>query len=154
MNGSDRLEAIVFDIGGTLVVEAAPVASTDELVPVLRAGVAADLGTLSRCYRLGAATNTSVMREAEVRRLLARAGVDQYFAVVVTSSDVGASKPDPRVLLEASERLAVDPGRVLYVGDRAIDRQAASAAGMFFADVGTGRLLDAVRGFIDSARVP
>lgn len=152
MIGSDRLEAIVFDIGGTLVVEAAPVTSTGDLVPVLRPGVAADLDTLSRSYRLGAATNTSVMRETEVRALLARAGVDRYFAVVVTSSDVGASKPDPRVLLVASERLAVDPARALYVGNSPIDQQAASAAGMFFADVGTGGLLDAVRGFTGSAQ--
>ena len=148
----ERLEAIVFDIGGTLVVEAAPGTPTDDLVPTLRPGVAVDLDALSRSYRLGAATNTAVMREPEVRTMLGRAAIDNYFQAIVTSSDVGASKPDPRVLLVACEQLAVDPGRALYIGDRSIDQQAASAAGMFFADVGLGGLLNAVHEFTARAR--
>jgi phosphoglycolate phosphatase-like HAD superfamily hydrolase len=147
----ERLEAIVFDIGGTLVVEAAPGTPTDDLVPILRPGVAGDLDVLSHSYRLGAATNTAVMREPEVRAMLGRAAIDNYFQAIVTSSDVGASKPDPRVLLVACEQLAVDPRRALYVGDRSIDQQAASAAGMFFVDVDLGGLLDAVHEF--TARV-
>jgi phosphoglycolate phosphatase-like HAD superfamily hydrolase len=148
----ERLEAILFDIGGTLVVEAAPGTPTDDLVPILRPGVAADLGTLSHWYRLGAATNTAVMREPEVRALLARAEIDHYFQAVVTSSDVGASKPDPRVLLVACKKLAVDPATALYVGDRSIDEEAASAAGMFFVNVGSGGLLDAVHEFTARAQ--
>ena len=148
----ERLDAIIFDIGGTLVVEAAPGTPTDDVVPVLRPGVGADLDALSHSYLLGAATNTAVMREPEVRALLGRVAIDNYFQVIVTSSDVGAWKPDPRVLLVACERLAVDPKRALYVGDRTIDQQAASAAGMFFVDVGVGGLLDAVHEFTASAR--
>src|SRR6185503_19947756 len=52
--------------------------------------------------------------------------------VVVTSQDVGAAKPDPRGLLEACRRLDVDPARVLFVGDRAVDRDAAHRAGTRF----------------------
>ena len=48
----ERLEAIIIDIGGTLVVEAAPGTPTDDLAPTLRPGVAADLGTLSQWYHL------------------------------------------------------------------------------------------------------
>lgn len=140
----EHLEAIVFDIGGTLVVEATPGTPTDDLVPTLRPGVAADLATLSHGYRLGAATNTAVMREPEVRALLARADIDHYFQAVVTSSDIGAAKPDPRLLLVVCKKLGVDPGRALYVGDRSIDHEAATAAGMFFVNVGLGGLLDAV----------
>ena len=148
----ERLEAIIIDIGGTLVVEAAPGTPTDDLAPTLRPGVAADLGTLSQWYRLGAATNTAVMREPEVRALLARAEIGHYFQAVVTSSDVGASKPDPRVLLVACKKLAVDPAAALYVGDRSIDEEAASAAGMFFVNVGSGGLLDAVHEFTARAQ--
>ena len=148
----ERLEAIVFDIGGTLVVEVAPGTPTDDLVPTLRPGVAADLDTLSHSYRLGAATNTAVMGEPEVRALLARADIDHYFQAVVTSSDVGASKPDTRVLLVACKKLEVDPRRALYVGDRSIDQEAASAAGMFFVNVGLGGLLDAVHVFTARAQ--
>ena len=54
--------------------------------------ITSDLDTLSHWYRLGAATNTAVMREPEVRALLARAEIDHYFQAVVTSSDVGASR--------------------------------------------------------------
>ncbi len=148
----DRLDAIVFDIGGTLVLEAAAATPTSDLVPVLRPGVAAELAALSRSYRLGAATNTAVMRGPEVRALLARAAIDGYFESVVTSSDVGAAKPDPRVLLVTCEQLAVDPARALYIGDRPIDQQAASAAGMFFVYVGRGGLLAAVDEFTARGR--
>ena len=148
----ERLEAIIFDIGGTLVVEAAPGTPTDDLVPILLPGVAADLDALSHWYHLGAATNTAVMWEPEVRALLARAEIDHYFQAVVTSSDVGTSKPDPRVLLVACKKLAVDPARALYVGDRSIDEEAASAAGMFFVNVGVGGLLDAVHEFTARAQ--
>ena len=49
------------------------------------------------------------MREPEFRALLGQAAIDHYFQAVVTSTDVGASKPDPRVLLVVCEKLAVDP---------------------------------------------
>ncbi len=46
----------------------------------------------------------------------------------VTSCDLGARKPDPRLFLEGARRLDVDPSAVLHVGDR-WDRDVVGALG-------------------------
>ena len=121
---------MLFDIGGTLVVENDPPSPVAALVPTLLANVVSDLTTLAGILRLGAATNTAVMTELDVRKLLAQVGIDHFFEVVVTSGDVGVAKPDPTLLLVAKDRLGInDASRILYVGDRPTDRQAALAAG-------------------------
>ncbi len=52
------------------------------------------------------------------------------FSAIVTSTMVGAAKPDPRVLLGACTRLGVPPGAVLHCGDSAHeDGEMAEAAG-------------------------
>jgi HAD superfamily hydrolase (TIGR01509 family) len=45
---------------------------------------------------------------------------------------VGAAKPDPRLFVEATARLGVDPGRTVHVGDGEGDLQGAEAAGLGF----------------------
>jgi phosphoglycolate phosphatase-like HAD superfamily hydrolase len=130
-------DVVLLDIGGTLVVEAPPGTATAELEVVLRPHVLDDLRALAVDHRLGAVTNTAVMREADIRALLAPSGVDALLEVVVTSVDVGAWKPDPRPIVEALRRLGVEPSaRVLYVGDQPTDEAAALAAGVRYADVG------------------
>lgn len=52
---------------------------------------------------------------------------------VVTSAEAGAAKPDPAIFRLALERLRVEPGRALHVGDSPEDEQGAAAAGMRFA---------------------
>jgi putative hydrolase of the HAD superfamily len=52
---------------------------------------------------------------------------------VVTSAEAGAAKPDPAIFRLALERLAVEPGRALHVGDSPEDEAGARAAGMRFA---------------------
>jgi len=57
--------------------------------------------------------------------------VTTYFEEVLTSGEIGASKPCPEAFQLACERLCVAPKTVLYVGDRLdIDARAASAAGL------------------------
>jgi nicotinate-nucleotide--dimethylbenzimidazole phosphoribosyltransferase len=130
------LDAILFDIGGTLVEEAPPGTPTSELTGALKPGVLEDLRLLAVDCRLGAVTNTAVMTEPEVRALLAPLGLDELLEVVVTSSDVGAAKPDPLPLVTAMDRLGLQcPSRILYVGDQPTDADAAEAAGMPFADI-------------------
>ena len=141
----ELLDAVLVDIGGTIVAENPPSTPIDALVPQLLANVASDLVALGRSVRLGAATNTAVMTESDVRRLLALVDIDRFFEVVVTSHDVGAAKPDPAVLVVAKNRLGiVDPSRILYVGDRTTDREAAFAAGMEFAPITAAGLLASV----------
>jgi len=129
---------VLFDVGGTLVHEASPGRAVTDLVARTRDGAVADLETLAHTYRLGAVTDTAVMGEEQVRRLLAPSGLDALLEVVVTSADVGVAKPDPRSLRCAMARLGLDPATVLYVGDRDLDAAAAAAAGAAFAPVGDG----------------
>lgn len=126
-----HVDAVLLDIGGTLVDEAPPGTDVADLVAVLRPGVADALEQLAGQVRLAAVTNTAVMTETDVRRLLETAGLAP-FEVVVTSADVGAAKPDPAVVHAALERLGVPPHRALLVGDQPNDRAAASAAGTRF----------------------
>ncbi|HVM06166.1 MAG TPA: nicotinate-nucleotide--dimethylbenzimidazole phosphoribosyltransferase [Acidimicrobiales bacterium] len=145
------LDAVVFDIGGTLVTEADPGTPVGDLVVEVRRGAVDDLSALAAAgLAIGAATNTAVMPEAEVRALLVPSGLADLLPVIATSSDAGADKPDPAVLHLALERLGVaDPARVLYVGDRDIDVTAAAAAGMPFAPIGDGPVMAAVMAWID-----
>lgn len=135
----DDLDAILFDIGGTLVVEASPATPIGELEVELFAGVIEDLTELARSVRIGAVTNTAVMTERDVRSLLGPCGLDQLLEVVVTSVDVGVAKPDPQPILVAMERLGLtDAGRVLFVGNDDVDAGAAAAAGVTFVGVAPG----------------
>lgn len=147
----EGVEAILFDVGGTLVAEAAPGTAVRDLVPELRPGALACLRSLAVNHRLGAVTDTAVMDEATVRALLARVGLADLLEVIVTSHDVGAAKPDPRGIHEACRRLAVAPERVLFVGDRSVDRDAAGNAGAAFVAVDRG--LDDAIARARSARV-
>lgn len=142
----ELLDAVILDIGGTLVSEAAPVMPTSELIAHPLPGVVDDLRILSRSVRLAAATNTAVMSESDVRALLAPSGIDGLLEVVVTSADVGVAKPDPTVLLVTLERLGgIAPDRALYIGDRPSDEAAALAVGMHFAPIHSGGVLATVR---------
>ncbi|WP_297513758.1 TIGR02253 family HAD-type hydrolase [Thermococcus sp.] len=64
-------------------------------------------------YRLGVVTSGP-----EYQRLkLELTGLDKYFDVIVTREDVKAIKPEPKIFLHALEKLGVEPGDALYVGD-------------------------------------
>jgi nicotinate-nucleotide--dimethylbenzimidazole phosphoribosyltransferase len=131
------LDAVLVDIGGTLVESAPAATAVDSLDVMLRAGVVEDLTWIVETVRAGAVTNTAVMDETQVRSLLEPSGVSDLLEVVVTSVDVGVAKPDPQPLLVAMERLGLaDPSRILFMGDEATDRAAAEAAGMHYVDVG------------------
>lgn len=126
---------VLFDIGGTLVEEAAPGTATSELVARPRHGALALLRCLAAQVRVGAVTNTAVMGAEEVRRLLVPCGLAAHLEHIVTSAEVGAHKPDPAPLLAACELFGVDPGGAAYVGNVDTDRQAAQACGMAYVDV-------------------
>lgn len=136
------IDAVLFDVGGTLVEEAPPLTPTDRLVAHPTAGAVELLRALAPHHRLGAVTDTAVMHGEDVRALLAPAGLADPLEVIVTSCDVGAPKPDPASLRRALDQLGVAPARALFVGDRPVDRDAARAAGAHFVAV-DGGLLDA-----------
>lgn len=136
MSRLQRLEAVLLDIGGTLVEEAAPTQPIDQLVPRLLPSVREDLQWLSSRYRLAAVTNTTVMTERDVWHLLEAADIGHYLELIVTSVDVGAAKPDPLPIQVALRHLGITPAAALYIGDRDSDRVAATAAGCRYAAIG------------------
>jgi phosphoglycolate phosphatase-like HAD superfamily hydrolase len=77
-------------------------------------------------YRLGVFTGAG--RRAALL-LLAGAGLDGFFPVVVCGDDVAKPKPAPDGLLLACRRLRVDAADSAYVGDAEVDRCCAEAAG-------------------------
>ena len=61
--------------------------------------------------------------------MLAAAGIDDRFRVVVAGDDVGRPKPAPDGLLLAQRQLGVTAGATAYVGDAEVDLDCADAAG-------------------------
>ena len=48
-------------------------------------------------------------------------GIRERFRFVITSAEFGAEKPHPSIFLEAVQRLRLDPGEVLFVGDLLVE---------------------------------
>ena len=144
------LDAVLVDLGGTVVDEAPPATPVAELPVRFRPHAVEDLAAIAAQVPLGAVTNTATMTESDVRALLEPSGVDPLLTVLVTSVDVGTAKPDPEPLLVALARLGLtDPGRVLFVGDQPTDAEAAAGAGMPYADVAGGTIGDAVNAWVE-----
>ncbi|MBN1142489.1 MAG: HAD family hydrolase [Deltaproteobacteria bacterium] len=93
-------------------------------------GLLPALRSLAERVPLAVATN----RGKSTYAILEHFDLARYFRAVVTCQDVARPKPDPEMLFLAARRLGVDKEDVLYVGDSELDRQAAAAAGILFAD--------------------
>ena len=90
-------------------------------------------GALDRLRAAGLALACVANWDYTLPEHLARAGVADRFATVVTSAQAEAAKPDPAIFRVALARLGVEPGRALHVGDDEADRAGALAAGLSFA---------------------
>ncbi|SDR99189.1 HAD family hydrolase [Bradyrhizobium canariense] len=73
-----------------------------------------------------------------IETILTRAGLSEVFDVIVGGEDVMRHKPDPEGLVKALDKLGVQSGDSLYVGDHPVDAEAAAVAGIPFAAVLTG----------------
>ena len=67
--------------------------------------------------------------ERMIRTNLQVAGVEGYFACVVSGEQVARSKPAPDVFLEAARRLGTDPARTLVLEDSHAGVRAGAAGG-------------------------
>jgi len=77
--------------------------------------------------KLGLITNgwDNQRRKLEIEKL------HEKFGIIVVSSEVGLSKPDPRIFQMACAALSVKPTEAMYVGDLYdLDVQGSSSAGM------------------------
>jgi putative hydrolase of the HAD superfamily len=75
-------------------------------------------------WSLGLVSNTSAGSPEAFRR----GRLAPCFDAAGFSNEIGIGKPDPRIYLAVCERLAVDPGDCIYVGDGADAELAAAAA--------------------------
>lgn len=108
--------------------ETAPMAEAVPLGPVLSA-------LKARGLRLGLATNDV---EAAARAHLAAHGVVHLFDMVAGFDSGHGAKPGPGMLLAFAAQCALQPSRVVMVGDSRHDLQAGRAAGMRCVAVLTG----------------
>jgi phosphoglycolate phosphatase len=79
-------------------------------------------------YKTAIATN----RSNTMDRVLSEHGLEGYFDLVVTSSDVDRPKPYPDPLIKILEHFEIEAYNTLYVGDSELDEIAAQAAGVPF----------------------
>lgn len=73
-----------------------------------------------------------------IEGILDREGLRHLVGAVIGAEDVSEHKPDPSCLHMALERLGVDAGESLYVGDSLSDAEAARRGGIRFAAVLSG----------------
>jgi phosphoglycolate phosphatase len=79
-------------------------------------------------YKTAIATN----RSNTMDRVLSEHGLEGYFDLVVSSSDVDRPKPYPDPLIKILEYFEIEASDALYVGDSELDEIAAKAAGVPF----------------------
>ncbi len=72
------------------------------------------LASLRSRFRLAALSNSN---ELHWERNSSDLGVTDLFEVAISSHQVGLSKPDPRIYLEALDRLDVSPDRTMFFDD-------------------------------------
>jgi phosphoglycolate phosphatase-like HAD superfamily hydrolase len=77
----------------------------------------------------------SLNSRAAVTRALELNGLAERVAEIVARDDVTRVKPDPEGMLLLAQRHGVEPGAILFVGDKDGDRECAEAAGTAFVHV-------------------
>lgn len=72
------------------------------------------VAVLSKSYRLGVVSNG--LADAQYRKL-EKLGLKDKFASILISEEIGLQKPEPQIFLKAAERLSVNAGECLSVGN-------------------------------------
>lgn len=78
------------------------------------AGAGALLRALKPGYKIGIVTNNRLAEQQEKLHFL---GMSEWVDVLITSEEVGALKPDPRIYQVALARLGAGPAETVMVGD-------------------------------------
>lgn len=89
-------------------------------------GVEGMLEALAGRYPLAVVTNKP---ERHTRKVLEGLALGRRLRFALGGDSLAARKPEPEPLFEAARRLGVEPARLLYVGDSAIDGETAARAG-------------------------
>lgn len=88
------------------------------------------LAFLDACRALGYQLATA-SSSRNVRQILERAGLIDYFAAIIGGDDVERGKPDPDIFIMAAARLGLDATCCLVVEDAALGVRAAKAGGFY-----------------------
>jgi HAD superfamily hydrolase (TIGR01662 family) len=73
-----------------------------------------------RGYQTGLISNVTLLPDL-MRADIDALGLAKHLDQTLFSSEVGVRKPDPRIFRVMLERLGVDPGNAVFVGDRVLD---------------------------------
>lgn len=125
-----RFDAVLFDLGNTLIAQANPGTPFEQLTVRYLPGAIATVTALRGRVRLGIVSNTTSITAAQIIEKLG--DFAHAFEVVIATSEVGLHKPHPEPVLAALRHLDVRPERTLFIGDSPVDELAARAAGTHF----------------------
>ncbi|MEM2994653.1 MAG: HAD-IIIA family hydrolase [Candidatus Bathyarchaeia archaeon] len=103
------IKAVFFDLGDTLVDE-----DNFETLPYAHEVLKS---LKEQRYKLAVVCDTEASKE-EVKAIMRKAGILEYFDVVVVSSEVGATKPNEKIFRVALDELGLQPSEVVMVGNR------------------------------------
>lgn len=121
------MEAVLFDVGDTLLDEGKGWFADDPLLP----GVRRTLGEIGLQYRLAILSNTRRATRSDIALELTRLGIVRHFQAILTSSDIGWRKPHPLAFEAALSALRIPATRTVMVGnDLEGDVAGAKAMGM------------------------
>ncbi len=93
---------------------------------IMEPGLKELLEWLKPRFGLGVATN----RSTTIGEVLKTHGLIEFFDIVVSSLDVEHPKPHPESLVKILDFFRLQPDRLLYVGDSAVDEETARRAGV------------------------
>lgn len=101
-----------------------------DLAPFMRIedGLVETLRSLKGRTALAVCTNRAISMEMIIEDF----GLDGLFEFVMTAGKVLNPKPHPEPVLKVLEHFGVEPHEALFVGDSAVDMQAAAGAGVPF----------------------
>ena len=95
---------------------------------------------LAELRRLGFQTGiVSTRYRYRIEAILTHRNLPRAVDVIVGGEDVASHKPDPEGITLALAKLGLQPADAIYVGDHAVDVQAARNAGVEFIGVLTGQ---------------
>jgi len=94
------------------------------------------LEKLKARYKTAVATN----RTDTMDRVITAHGLEGYFDLIVSASDVKHPKPHPEPLIRVMKHFKIAPEQLMYIGDSTLDETAAKAAGAVFVAYGNESL--------------
>ena len=127
-----KYEAVIFDVGNTLLLQNNPGLSSEELKIEILPGVVDLLNSLKNKKRLAVVSNSKLLNSSEILQKLNEVGLGHFFELCISSLDIGEEKPSPLPLIAALNKMNLAPEKTIYVGDVGTDKQAAESAGMDF----------------------